>query len=132
MAYAGYYLKIGNVEFNDPAFTRDAFKFAPALVQVGKSEVTASGKLSTKVLPHDRRKIWCDFPPLTKAQYKRYWNALHSDAGGHGMYLTCQVYDDTTDTYVTDTFYHTDLMVTPMWLGGQWMYKFDPFELIGH
>lgn len=126
-------MKIGNVEFNNPSPLRDGgFKFSPALVQVGKSEVTASGKLSTKVLPHDRRKIWLEFPVMTQEQYQTYWNALHSDSGGHGMYLTVTVYDDSTDTYVTDTFYHNDLMATPVYYGGQRMIKIDGFELIGH
>lgn len=130
--YAGYYLKIGSVEFNDPSPLKDTFKVAPELVQVGDSQVLASGKLSIKVLPHKRYKLWCDFPPLTLAQYKKYWNALHSDTGKAGMYLQVTFYDDKQDKYITDTFYHNDLMVSPMNLGGQRMYKFDAFELIGH
>lgn len=130
--YKGYYLKVGNTPFNDPAPKRDTFKFAPELVQVGESQVLASGRLSTKVLPHTRRKIWFELPPMTQAQYKKYWDALHSDAGGDGMYLTVEVYDDANDTYITDTYYHTDLVVKPIYLGGQWMYVFDTFELIGH
>ena len=130
--FRGYYMKIGDVIFNDPSPLRDTFKYAPALVQVGDSSVLASAKLSLKVLPHDRAKIWCEFPPLTRKQYKRYWDALHSDAGGHGMYLTIEVYDDKADRYVTDTFYHNDLMATPINLGGETMIKMDAFELIGH
>jgi len=132
MAYAGYYLKVGTVKFNNPSPKRDTWKFAKELVQVGESKVLASGKLSTKVLPHDRKKVWFELPYMTLAQYTTYWNALHSDAGGKGMFLTCEVYDDETDTYVTDTFYHTDLVKKVMYLGGQKMYTFEPFELIGH
>lgn len=132
MAYSGYYLKVGNTKFNNPAPRRESFKVAPELVQVDNSKVVASGKLSMKVLPHDRVKIWVELPPLTLSQYRTYWNALHSDTGGHGMYLTCQYYNDITGNYVSDTFYHTDLMVKPIWMGGQWMYVIEPFELIGH
>lgn len=132
MAFNGYYMKIGNVTFNNPSPLRETFKFAPALVQVGDSYVLASGKLHTKVLPHTRAKIWCEFPPMTEAQYRTYWNALHSDEGGSGMFLTIEVYDQSTDSYVTDTFYHTDIMATPITYGGQRMVKMDPLELIGH
>lgn len=132
MAFKGYYMKIGGVEFNSPSPKRDTFKVAPALVQVGKSEVLASGKLSTKVLPHDRRKLWCDFPVMTKEQFRTYWRALHSDAGGHGMYLTVEYYDESLDDYVSDTFYHNDLMYRPIFYGGQEMIIIEAFELIGH
>ena len=132
MAFAGYYMKIGNCTFTNPSPLRETWKFAPKLVQVGDSKVLASGKLSTKVLPHDRSKIWVEFPVMTPEQFRVYWTALHSDSGGHGMYLTIQVYDDSTDTYVTDTYYHTDLQYTPIIYGGKRMIKLDPIELIGH
>lgn len=132
MAYNGYYMKIGSVTFNDPSPIKDSFKFAPELVQVGESEVLASGRLSTKVLPHTRRKIWLEFPPMTPAQFNTYWGALHSDAGGSGMYLTVEAYDSKSDTYITDTYYHTDLEYYPVNLGGQRMIKMESFELIGH
>lgn len=132
MAYNGYMLKVGSVAFNNPSPLRDTFKYAPELVQVGKSEVLASGKLSTKVLPHDRKKIWVELPPLTVSQYQTYWAALHSDPGGHGMFLTCEVYNEKTGNYDSDTFYHTDLETKPIYLGGQRMIKIEPFELIGH
>lgn len=132
MAFNGYYMKIGNCDFTNPSPIKDGFKFAPKLVQVGDSKVLASGKLSTKVLPHDRSKIWVEFPPMTPQQFRTYWNALHSDSGGHGMYLTVQVYDDTTDSYITDTYYHTDFEYSPVNLGGQRMIKMESFELIGH
>lgn len=134
MAFNGYYVKIGNVTFNNPSPLRgdNGYKFAPALVQVGQSEVLASGLLSTKVLPHARRKIWLEFPPMTPEQFRIYWNALHSDAGGHGMYLTVEAYDETTDSYVTDTYYHTDFEYHSVYYGGQRMVKMESFELIGH
>lgn len=130
--FAGYWLEVEGVRFNNPSPKRDTFKFAPELVQVGKSYVLASGKLHIKVLPHDRRKIWCDFPPMTPAQAKVYWDALHGDQSGKGMYLTVTVYDETTDQYITDTYYHNDLMKKPVKYGGKDMVVFEPFELIGH
>jgi hypothetical protein len=130
--FKGYYMRIGNCTFNNPAPLRETWKFAPALVQVGDSGVVASGKLKIKVLPHARSKIWCEFPVMTPEQFRIYWKALHSDAGGHGMYLTIEVYDDSTDSYVTDTYYHNDLMYTPVYYGGRQMIKIDAFELIGH
>lgn len=130
--FKGYYVKIGNCIFNSPSPKREGYKFAPKLVQVGDSSVVASGKLSIKVLPHDRSKIWLDFPPMTPEQYRTYWKALHSDPGGQGMYLTVEAYDDSTDTYVTDTYYHTDLMAVPVTYSGQRMIQMDAFELIGH
>ena len=132
MAFNGYYMKIGNCTFNNPGFKRDTFKVAPALVQVGDSYVLASGKLHTKVLSHDRVKLWCEFPLMTKTQFRTYWNALHSDAGGHGMYLTVEYYDASSDSYKSDTFYHTDLMYKTLYAGGQDMIQLEPFELIGH
>ena len=130
--YKGYYLKIGNVEFNDPHPKRDSYKYAPALEQVGDSYVLASGYLNVKLIEHARKKVWLSFPPMTKASFNKYWDALHSDATGKGMRLLCEVYDDRTDSYVTDYFYHTDLMYTPIYLGGQVMYKYDDFQLIGY
>lgn len=130
--FAGYYLKIGGVIMNDPSPLREGYKFAPALVQAGDSKVLASGKLSLKVLPHDRRKIWVEFPIMTPAQFRKYWRALHSDVGGHGMYLTIEAYDESTDSYVTDTYYHNDLTYIEMNYGGQTMIKLEAFELIGH
>lgn len=130
--FAGYYMKIGNCNFTSPSPKRDAWKFAPALVQVGDSSVVASGKLHTKVLPHDRSKIWVEFPVMTPEQFRVYWAALHSDATGKGMELTVEAYDDATDSYVTDTYYHTDFEYKPIIYQGQRMIKFESFELIGH
>lgn len=130
--FKGYYMRIGDCKFNNPSPLRETWKFAPKLVQVGDSYVVASGKLKIKVLPHDRSKIWCEFPVMTPEQFRVYWKALHSDSGGQGMYLTIEVYDDSTDKYYTDTYYHNDLQYTPVTYGGQRMIKIDAFELIGH
>lgn len=130
--YRGYMLKVGDVVFNNPSPKRDTFKFAPRLVQVGDSSVVASGKLSIKVLPHDRAKIWFELPPMTPEQAKIYHDALFGDPGGHGMYIIVEAYDIMTDQYITDTYYHTDVMARPIYLGGQWMVQMEPVDLIGH
>lgn len=130
--FEGYWLKVGDVTFNDPSPKPETFKFAPRLVQVGDSSVVASGKLSIKVLPHDRAKLWCEFPPMTPKQAKKYRDALFGDAGGHGMYITVKAYDIVSDSYITDTFYHTDVEWTPVHFGGRWMVRLEPVDLIGH
>lgn len=130
--FQGYYVKIGNCTFQDPSIKRDKFKYAPALVQVTDAGVLASGKLQIKVLPHDRAKIWMGFPPLTKSQFRTYWNALHSDSTGKGMFLPVQVWDETTENYVTGTFYHNDLTYKEISYEGEMKIVMDDFELIGH
>lgn len=130
--YRGYYLKIGTVTFDNPSPKRETYKYAPALEQVGESYVLASGYLNIKLIDHARKKVWLSFPPMTQTQYITYWNALHSDGTGKGMKLLCEIYDDLTDTYIQDYFYHNDLMVTPVIYQGQMMYKFDDFQLIGY
>lgn len=128
--YNGYYISVQGVPFYK--IKREGFKVAPALEQVGESYVLASGFLNTKLIAHARRKIWVKIPPLTQDEYQTYWRALHSDATGKGMKLSVAYYDDLLNTYVTDNYYHTDLMVTPIYLGGEWMYQFDDFQLIGY
>lgn len=132
MAYLGYQMKCNNCTFQNPSFKREGFKFAPRLVQVTDSGQTASGKLVIKVLPHTRSKIWCSFPPMTPAQFRVYSNALKFKEAGPGMNLSISAYDDDTDTYITDTYYHTDIIYTPVWLNGRRMIQVDDFQLIGH
>ena len=130
--FKGYYMKCNGCTFQNPSFRREGFKFAPKLIQVADATTTASGHLTIKVLPHIRSKIWCSFPPMTPEQFRIYYNALGLGGSGAGMYLTIEVYDDSTDTYVTDTYYHNDIMYTPIIYQGQRMIKIDDFELIGH
>ena len=132
MAFNGYYMKIGNCTFQNPSFKREGFKYAPNLVQVADATTTADGALSMKVLPHSRKKIWCSFPPMTPAQFRVYWAALKGSQAGPSMSLSVDVYNDITDSYDTDTFYHTDLQYTPVTYQGQKMIQIDDFELIGH
>lgn len=130
--FKGYYMKCNGCTFQNPSFRREGFKFAPKLIQSADATTTASGHLTIKVLPHTRSKIWCSFPPMTPEQFRIYYNALGLGGSGTGMHLTIEVYDDSTDAYVTDTYYHNDIMYTPIIYQGQRMIKIDDFELIGH
>lgn len=131
--YAGYQMKCNGCTFQNPSFKREGFKFAPKLVQVADATTTANGELTMKVLPHTRSKIWCSFPPMTPEQFRVYYKALEMDkSGANNMQLTIDVYDDATDSYVTDTYYHTDIMYKPVIYRGERMIVIDDFELIGH
>ena len=130
--FKGYYMKIAGCTFQEPSIKREAGKFAPELVLVTDAGTLASGKLNIKVLPHTRRKIWVGFPPMTPEQFRIYWNALHSDPGALGMYLTIEAWDETSNSYITDTYYHNDLQYKDIIYGGRRMIVMDDFELIGH
>lgn len=130
--FAGYWMKCGDCTFQSPAFKREGFKFAPYLISVADAAATADGKLAMKVLPHIRRKIWCSFPPMTPAQFKTYSDVLHLTETGTGMAISIQAYDIQSGTYITDTYYHTDIMWKPVIYKGQYMIQVDDFELIGH
>lgn len=128
----GYYMKINGCTFQSPSIKREAWKFAPELVIVTDAGTLASGRLNIKVLPHTRRKIWVGFPPMTPDQFRTYWAALHSDDTGRGMYLKVEAWDESTNSYITDTYYHNDLKYKDVVYGGQHMIVMDDFELIGH
>lgn len=131
-AFQGYYMKIGDCTFQSPSISREKWKFAPELVIVTDAGTLASGRLNIKVLPHTRRKIWVGFPPMTPEQFQVYWDALHSDTGGRGMYLTVEAWDESTNTYITDTYYHNDLQYKDVIYEGRRMVVIDDFNLIGH
>lgn len=130
--FRGYYMQCNGCKFQNPSFKREGFKYAPKLVQVADATTTASGKLTIKVLDHARSKIWCSFPPMTPEQFRVYYNALKLDQAGPSMYLSIEVYNDGMDRYETDTYYHTDIMYTPVIYEGRRMIVIDDFELIGH
>lgn len=130
--FKGYYMKINGCTFQNPSIRRETWKFAPKLIQVTDAGVLASGRLQIKVLPHSRRKIWCEFPPMTPEQFRVYWTALMGDASGVGMYLTVEAWDESTNSYITDTYYHNDLQYKDIIYGGRRMIVMDAFELIGH
>lgn len=130
--FRGYYMRIGSCTFQNPSLKREGFKFAPRLIQVTDAGQVASGKLTIKVLPHVRRKIWCSFPPMTPEQFRVYCDALKLNEAGVQMYLTVEAFDETTNSYVTDTYYHNDIQYKPIIYGGERMIVIDDFELIGH
>ena len=130
--FRGYYMKCGDVTFQNPSFKRKGFKFAPRLIQVTDAGQVASGKLTIKVLPHVRSKIWCSFPPMTPEQFRVYCDALKLDQAGPSMRLSIEAFDDTTNAYITDTYYHTDIVYVPVIYNGQRMIEVEDFELIGH
>ena len=130
--FRGYYIKCNNCTFQSPSMKREGYKFAPKLISVADATTTANGALTIKVLPHIRRKIWLSFPPMTPEQFRVYYNALDLGGGGTGMYLSVEAYDFATDSYITDTYYHTDIQYSPVKYQGQDMIQIDDFELIGH
>lgn len=130
--FKGYYMKCNGCTFQNPSFKRKGFKYAPKLVQVADATTTASGKLTVKVLPHTRSKIWCSFPPMTPEKFQVYYDALKLDEAGESMRLTIETYNDGKDRYETDTYYHTDILYAPVIYEGRRMIEIDNFELIGH
>ena len=48
------------------------------------------------------------------------------------MYLTVEAWDESSNSYITDTFYHNDLQYKNVILGGRRMVVMDAFQLIGH
>lgn len=128
--FKGYFIKINGCEFKNPQVSK--FEYSPALVQVTDAGVLASGKLAIKVLPHMRKKIKVSFPPLTPSQFRTYWTALRGNDGGAGMYLNVEVFNEATNSYERDTFYHNDLTYSIVIVNGQRWLQIADFELIGH
>ena len=124
--FRGYYVKIGNCDFTNPAIKRDGLLIMPHLVQTN-SEVLASGKLDIKVLPHTRTKIQMSFPPMTQAQYQTYYSVIMSS-----MYLTVEYYNEGIDAYETGTFYHNDMQYKPIPKFGQRLIEMEEIHLIEH
>lgn len=125
--YAGYYVKIGNCTFTDPAPKRDGLLIQPHLVQTADSGVLASGKLEIKVLPHTRTKIQMQFPVMTKTQYETYYNVIMAS-----MALSVEYYNEGIDDYETGTFYHNDMQYKPIIYNGQHMIDMQEIHLIEH
>ena len=131
MAFNGYYLKIGACTFQNPAIKREGYVQTPRIVQVTEEKVLASGKLSIKELEHKPTKISITFPVMTLAQMRYYKQAFRGELTGQDeMYLTVEYYDLETDTYKTGTFYHTDLVYTPVIYNGMEMVLVDTVKLI--
>lgn len=125
--FRGYYVKIGNCNFTDPAPKRDGLLIQPHLVQTADSGVLASGRLEIKVLPHTRTKIQMQFPVMTEEQYRRYYSAIMQ-----GMYLNVEYYNQGIDQYETGTFYHNDMQYKPIKYEGKEMIDMQEIHLIEH
>lgn len=130
--FKGYLMKCEDCTFKNPQFKREGFKFAPYLIQVTDEGQVASGKLTIKVLPHIRRKIWCSFPPMTPEQFREYSRVLHLSETGRTMRLTIEAFDETSNQYITDVYYHNDIVYVPVYYNGKRMIKVNDFELISH
>ena len=125
--YRGYYVKIGNCDFTNPAPKRDGLLIQPHLVQTADSGVLASGRLEIKVLPHTRTKIQMQFPVMTKEQYQTYYSVIMAS-----MYLTVEYYNEGIDAYETGTFYHNDMQYKPIIYDGKHMIDMQEIHLIEH
>lgn len=125
--FRGYYVKIGNCTFTDPAIKREGLLIMPHLVQTDDSGVVASGRLEIKVLPHPRTKIQMQFPVMTKPQFERYYAVIMQS-----MYLQVEYYNEGIDAYETGTFYHTDMQYKPVIWNGEHMIDMQEIHLIEH
>lgn len=124
--FKGYYFKIGNCKFDNPAMAREGYECQPHLVEVTDAGRVASGKLIVKELPHRPTKLVIQFPIMTREQFRVYYNALNS------MYLTVEYFNEVSDSYEKGTFYHTDLKYKPIKYQGIEMIEFQQFSLIEH
>ena len=125
--FRGYYVKIGNCDFNNPALKRDGLLIQPHLVQTADSGVLASGRLEIKVLPHTRTKIQMQFPVMTKEQYQYYYSIIMAS-----MYLQVEYYNEGIDAYETGIFYHNDMQYKPIIYDGKHMIDMQEIHLIEH
>lgn len=125
--FRGYYFKIGNCTFTDPAPKRDGLLIQPHLVQTADAGVLASGALVIKVLPHTRTKIQAQFPIMTKEQYQRYYNVIMQS-----MFLPVEYYNEGIDEYETGIFYHNDMQYKPIIWQGQHMIDMQEIHLVEH
>ena len=123
--FRGYYVKIGNCTFTNPAPKRDGLLIQPHLVQTADSGVVASGRLEIKVLPHTRTKIQMQFPVMTEAQYREYYAAIMQ-----GMDLEVEYYNQGIDAYETGIFYHNDMQYKPIKYQGREMIDMQEIHLI--
>lgn len=132
MAFNGrVYLQIGSCTFSNPAIKREGYVITPRIVQVTDEKVLASGRLSVKELEHKPTKISITFPVMTMEQMRVYKRAFRGELTGEDeMYLTARYYDPEVDGYRIGTFYHTDLIYTPVIYNGQDMVLVDTVKLI--
>lgn len=124
--FRGYYMRIGNCTFDNPAISREGFKVLPKIEQVTNAGRVASGKLIIKPLPHKPAKLDVTFPIMTPEQFQYYFSVIDS------MYLEIEFYDEAKDEYRSGIFYHTDIQYTPVIMGGRRMIIFDNIKFIEH
>lgn len=103
MAYNGYYIKINGNNFTSPSPSK--YKLYPKIIQDMDSERAADGVLWRNILQHTPAKIEIEFPPMTFAQFRTYYNALDNNT------LSVEYYDYSTDTYKTANMYHNDIAI---------------------
>ncbi len=125
--FKGYYIKIDDCTFNDPAIKREGLLIQPHLVQTTDSGVLASGELSIKVLPHTRTKITMQMPIMTPLQYQKYYAIIMQ-----GMYLNLTYYNEGIDQYETGIFYHTDMKYKPIAYNGEDMVDMQEISFTEH
>lgn len=125
--FRGYYIKIGDCTFTNPAIKREGLLIMPHLVQTADSGVLADGSLSIKVLPHTRTKIQMQLPILTPEQYQYYYSIIMAS-----MYLEVEYYNQGIDTYETGIFYHNDMQYKPIKWQGQEMIDMQEIHFIEH
>lgn len=131
--FRGYYVKIGDCTFSNPAMLREGYKCTPRIVMVTDEERLASGKLLIKPLSHRPSKLVMTFPVMTEEEFRYYCKAFRGKLTNEPeMYLTVEYYDEEEDAYFTGTFYHTDIVDTPVIYGGRRMILMDTISLIEH
>lgn len=131
--FKGYYIRIGDCTFSNPAIKREGYKCTPRIVIVTDEQRVASGKLIIKPLEHRPSKLYITFPIMTPEQFHYYCSAFRGKlTGEHEMYLTVEYYDDEEDAYYIGTFYHTDIDYKPVIWGGKRMIEMSEIKLIEH
>lgn len=131
MSFNGYFIRIGEQTFQNPAIKREGYNVNPRIVQVTDTKVLASGKLVVKELEHKPTVINIDFPIMDLAQARNYKATFRGETTNEDeMYLTVEWYDPENDNYQVGTFYHTDLKYTFKNMAhGRMMVQCDTLEL---
>lgn len=131
--YKGYFVKIGDCKFQSPAIKREGYTLNTRIVQVTDNQVTASGKLVIKPLPHKPTKITMEFPVMTVEEFRYYAKAFRGELTNEDeMFLTVEYYDMEKDVYKTGTFYHTDIVPHPVIYDGEFKIVLDTISLVEH
>lgn len=131
MSFNGYFIRIGEQYFQNPAIKREGYDVNVRIVQVTDTKVLASGKLVVKELEHKPTVINITFPIMTLEQARAYKRAFRGEESREDeMYLTVEWYDPEEDTYQIGTFYHTDLKYRfKNMAGGRMMVECETLEL---